>query len=77
MRARAACALGLIGPGLLCLSTVGRLWYLPAALLVVAATLCVDSWRGTAATFVHDRYRVLLTSSAGTSCSWPPVRRRC
>ena len=30
---RAVCALGLIGPGLLCLSTVGRLWYPPAVLL--------------------------------------------
>ena len=43
--ARAACALGLIGPGLVCLSTVGRLWYVPAVLLVVAGGLTIDSWR--------------------------------
>jgi hypothetical protein len=33
---RAACTLALIGPGLVCLTTVGRLWYLPAALLTTA-----------------------------------------
>ena len=59
--ARAACALGLIGPGLVCLSTVGRLWYLPAVLLVVAGGLTIDSWRQTASVLAENWYRVLLS----------------
>ncbi len=59
--ARAACALGLIGPGLVCLSTVGRLWYLPAVLLVVAGGLTIDSWRQTASVLTENWYRVLLS----------------
>ncbi|MFJ1760077.1 hypothetical protein ACIOD2_07160 [Amycolatopsis sp. NPDC088138] len=62
---RAACSLALIGPGLLCLTTVGRLWYLPAALLTTAGVLTVDSWRDTAAALVRSGPRVLLTALAG------------
>jgi hypothetical protein len=62
---RAACALALIGPGLVCLTTVGRLWYLPAALLTTAGVFTVDSWRDTAAALVRDWRRVLLTALAG------------
>ncbi|GAA1649084.1 hypothetical protein GCM10009744_45650 [Kribbella alba] len=57
---RAACALGLIGPGLLCLTTVGRLWYLPAVALVTAGVLTVESWRLTVAVVAADWPRVLL-----------------
>ena len=64
--ARAACALGLIGPGLVCLSTVGRLWYLPAVLLVVAGGLTIDSWRQTASELDENWYRVLLSVTGGS-----------
>jgi hypothetical protein len=63
--ARAACALGLLGPGLLCLTTVGRLWYLPAVLLLVAGALTIDSWRDTAATLAGDWWRILLSTLGG------------
>ena len=59
---RAGCALGLVGPGLLGLSTVGRLWYVPAVLLVVAGVLTIDSWRRTAAALGRSWYRVLLSA---------------
>lgn len=65
VRARAACAVGLVGPGLLCLSTVGRLWYLPAALLLPAGVLTVDSWRATVAALAPDRWRILLSALGG------------
>jgi hypothetical protein len=57
---RAACALGLVGPALLCLTTVGRLWYVPAVLLLAAGLSTVDSWRETAAVLARDWSRVLL-----------------
>jgi len=59
---RAACALGLIGPGLLCLSTVGRLWYLPALLMLAAGALTIDSWPRTASALAADWLRVLLSA---------------
>ncbi len=62
---RAACALGLIGPGLLCLSTAGRLWYPCALLMVAAGVLTIDSWRATARAFADDWLRVLLTALGG------------
>jgi hypothetical protein len=62
---RAAWSLALIGPGLVCLTTVGRLWYLPGALLTAAGVLTVDSWRDTAAALVVDWPRILLTALAG------------
>ena len=65
MLARAACGLGLIGPGLLCLSTVGRLWYLPAVLLVVAGALTIHSWRDTASALSENWHRVLLSLLGG------------
>jgi hypothetical protein len=65
VRARIACALGLIGPGLLCLSTVGRLWYPSAVLLLVAGTLTIDSWRDSARSVADDWFRVLLTALGG------------
>jgi len=63
---RATCALALIGPGLLCLSTVGRLWYPVALLLVAAGVLTIDSWPDTARTIAAAWYRILLgTLGAG------------
>jgi hypothetical protein len=63
--ARAACALGLIGPGLLCLTTVERLWYLPAVLLLAAGALTIDSRRETAATLAAHWWRILLGALGG------------
>lgn len=62
---RAVCALGLIGPGLLCLTTVGRLWYLPAGLLLVAGAMTVESWHDTAAAVVTNWWRILLGALGG------------
>lgn len=62
---RATCAVGMAGPGLLCLSTVGRLWYLPAVLLLAAAALTISSWRDTAAALAAGWWRVLLGALAG------------
>lgn len=59
--ARAACALSLIGPGLLCLSTVGRLWYIPGPLLLTAGVLTVHRWRATASALSENWARVLLS----------------
>ena len=66
--ARAGWALGLIGPGLLCLSTVGRLWYLPAVLLVAAGWLAVDSWRETAVALSRTGLAFCSACSADCSC---------
>ncbi len=63
--ARAGCAFGMIGPGLLCLSTVGRLWYPSAVLLVGAGLLTIDSWRATAKVVAADWVRVLLSALGG------------
>jgi hypothetical protein len=65
VRARAACALGLAGPALLCLSTVGRLWYVPCVLLLAAAAATVDGWRRTAGAIARDWPRVLLSALGG------------
>jgi hypothetical protein len=58
---RAACGLGLVAPGLLCLTTVGRLWYVPAVLLTVAGLLTVRDWRATVAAVWDDWGRVLVS----------------
>lgn len=57
---RAGTALGLLTPGLLCLTTVGRLWYLPGLLLVTAGFLSVDSIRRTASVISRNWLRCLL-----------------
>lgn len=59
--ARAACALGLVGPGLICLTTVGRLWYLPSLLLSLAGILTVERWGPTFAAVTTEWMRVLLS----------------
>ena len=57
---RAAYALGLLAPGLLCFSTVGRLWYLPGPLLLLAGILSVDSIRDTATVIGGNWWRCLI-----------------
>ncbi len=59
---RVAAAVALLVPALLCFTTVGRLWYLPALLLVPAAVLAVDDWRGTAAAVGRNWSRCLLSA---------------
>lgn len=62
---RAVCALALVGPGLLCLSTVGRLWYPSAWLLVAAGALTIDSWPDTGRAVAAEWFRVLLGALGG------------
>lgn len=57
---RAACALALVGPGLLCLSTAGRIGYPAALLMVVAGTTTIDSWSRTARMLGAEWSRILL-----------------
>jgi hypothetical protein len=58
--ARAAYTAALLLPGLLCLSTVGRLWFLPGPLLIAAALLSVDSVRDTWTLVSRNWLRCLL-----------------
>lgn len=58
---RAACAVALLAAGFLCFTTVGRLWYLPGPLLLVAGTLTIDSWQHTASVIVKNWWRCLLS----------------
>jgi hypothetical protein len=57
---RALCSLALAAPGLLCFSTVGRLWYLPGPLLVAAAVVSLDRAPETWALVVRNYLRLLL-----------------
>ena len=57
---RTACAAALLVPGLLCFSTVGRLWYLPGALLLAAGVLSIDSIRDTWTLLARHWLRCLL-----------------
>lgn len=57
---RAACAVGLLAPGLLCFSTVGRLWYLPGLLMLAAGIVSIDSVRDTASAAGRNWWRCLL-----------------
>jgi hypothetical protein len=57
---RTACALAMIGPGLLCLSTVGRLWYVPGLLLLLAGAVSIDNWLDVAALVARNWLRCLL-----------------
>jgi hypothetical protein len=57
---RAACLAALLLAGLLCFSTVGRLWYLPGPLLLAASSLSIDSVRDTAALISRNWLRCLL-----------------
>lgn len=61
-RASPLWALGLAGPGLLCLSTVGVLAWLPACVLAAAAALVlVDGWRASLRLLTAEPVRVLLS----------------
>jgi hypothetical protein len=63
---RAAWALGLAGPGLVCLSTVGVLAWLPGVLLVGAGVLAVvDGWRASVSAIAANWVRVLLSALGG------------
>jgi hypothetical protein len=62
---RAAWALGLAGPGLLCLSTVGVLAWVPAALLVAAAALAVAGGARESARAVAAQWPQVLLSALG------------
>ena len=64
---RVAVSLGLLVPGLVCFSTVGRLWYLPGALLVVAGALILTGTRRgeLAAAISERRWRVGLLAGLG------------
>ena len=55
----------MLGPGLLCLSTVGALWFVPAVLLMVAGVMTVESWRDTGRAIADDWWRVLLSVLGG------------
>ncbi|MCW0212005.1 MAG: hypothetical protein OJJ54_01465 [Pseudonocardia sp.] len=60
---RLAWAAALAGPGLLSLSTVGVLSWIPAALLTCAGILAPgDEWRDALAALAANRLRVLLTA---------------
>jgi hypothetical protein len=60
-------ALGLVGPGLLSLSTVGRLAWLPAAVLIVATGFAAaDGGRDALRVLRAEPVRVLLTVLAAT-----------
>lgn len=59
---RAACALALIAPALLCFTTVGPLWYLPGPLLLVAGILSIDSWKETAIVTKRKWFSCLLSA---------------
>jgi hypothetical protein len=62
---RTACAAALLLPGLLCFTTVGRLWYLPGPLLLAAALFSVDSIREIAALITRNWLRCLLALLGG------------
>jgi hypothetical protein len=57
---RAAYAAALLLPGLLCFSTVGRLWYLPGLLLLAAGLFSIDSIRETWMLLARNWLRCLL-----------------
>jgi hypothetical protein len=57
---RGVAALALLVPGLLCLTTVGRLWYLPGLLNLSAGFLTVDSWTDTWSLIRQNWLRCLL-----------------
>ena len=65
---RAAAGFGLLAPGLICFTTVGRLWYIPGLLLVAAGTAILAGLRGDAGTVVAATARnwtAILTGILG------------
>ncbi len=63
---RTACAVLMIVPALLILTTVGRAAYLPTLLLVIAGVLTIDDWRETRRA-VADHWGRVLVSALGCS----------
>ena len=49
----------------MCLTTVGRLWYLPALPLVGAGVLTIEGWRATGCALTQSWPRVLLSVTGG------------
>lgn len=74
---RALCSLALVVPGLLCFSTVGRLWYFPGPLLLAAVAVSLSNARETAALAVRNYLRWLLgllgVAEALMASSGPPL----
>jgi len=62
---RAALVAGLAVPGLMCLSTVGRLWWIPGALLLLAAGTVVAAAPTAVARAVADAWLGVLTTVLG------------
>lgn len=62
---RAALATGLAVPGLICFSTVGRLWWVPGVLLLTAAVLLVAAAPRAVARTVGAAWTRVLTSVLG------------
>lgn len=63
-----ALAAGLLLPGLICFTTVGRLWYLPGALLVAGGILVLAGLRGETAVIaaaVERSWTTILTVGLG------------
>jgi hypothetical protein len=74
---RALCSVTLVVSGLLCFSTVGRLWYLPGPLIMAAAVVSLDPARETVALVVRNYLRLLLgllaAAEALMAVSAPPL----
>ncbi|MFE9446626.1 hypothetical protein ACFYO2_49005 [Streptomyces sp. NPDC006602] len=62
---RAAVGAGLLLPGLLGFTTVGRLWWIPGALLVVAGAGTVAAEPRAVGQAVRDRWAAVLTATLG------------
>jgi hypothetical protein len=60
VKSRAAYAAALLIPGLLCFSTVGRLWFLPGLLLLAGALFSIDGVRETSMLITRNWLRCLL-----------------
>jgi hypothetical protein len=56
---------GLVVPGLVCFTTVGRLWFLPGPMLLAGAALGVEDWREAARLTRRGWLRILLASLGG------------
>lgn len=73
---RAVCSLAIALPGLLCFTTVGRLWYLPGPLLLAAAAVTFHGAREIAELLGRNYLRLLLgllgTAEVLMAVSGPP-----
>lgn len=69
--------LGVLVPALLCFTTVGRLWYLPGALLIAAGLLGLGRVAPAAALLSHNWSRVLLILLGASELVMAAGRTRC